>query len=171
MHIYSCYKRWFLNQSPRLFGESFSSEFINSAVSWMMIASLYSMTDPVVFLCRCTHACVSLERAVATTSAHVIPWALWTLPIWLQNTTQHWDCSYPHPPGPLCSPHNILPSCIINHRLLTGTVLSCFQSNLSNRTQFVFVTMGDFSSTSDPVNHCVPQGSVLTYKSLNALAP
>lgn len=91
-----------------------------------MIASLYSMTDPVVFLCRCTHACVSLERAVATTSTHVIPWALWTLPIWLQNTTQHWDSSYPHPPGPLCSPHTILPSCVINHHLLTGTCSLAF---------------------------------------------
>uniref|UniRef100_A0A671VP79 Reverse transcriptase domain-containing protein n=1 Tax=Sparus aurata TaxID=8175 RepID=A0A671VP79_SPAAU len=55
--------------------------------------------------------------------------------------------------------HTILLTRLSDYLGLTGTALSWFQSYLTNRKQFV--TIGDSSSTSAPINQGVPQGSVL----------
>lgn len=68
------------------------------------------------------------------------------------------------PRGPFCSlwhwfSHHSSLSPLAGFLGLTGTELSQFQSYFSNWTQLV--TLGDSCSTSIPVNHGVPQGSVL----------
>ena len=55
--------------------------------------------------------------------------------------------------------HTILLTRLSDYLGLTGSALSWFQSYLTNRKQFV--TIRDSSSTPAPVNHGVPQGSVL----------
>lgn len=116
------------------------------AIKWICFVKWFSLTQ--------------VSTCIWAPSRHL--WTRHTLPNCL-NDSHHqegrlWPC------GPFCSlwhwfSHQSSLSPLAGFLGLTGTELSQFQSYFSNWTQLV--TLGDSCSTSIPVNHGVPQGSVL----------